>query len=59
MDEETREQIVVVCTQAAMMMEDLSARALEATELGPERLDGLLNEMRSVLLVILDLLQKR
>lgn len=58
MNEETRERTVAICTKAAMMMEDLSARALEAAELSPEQLNRLLNKMKRDLLAILDFLQK-
>ena len=58
MGEETRERTVAICTKAAMMMEDLTAKALEAPELSTERLNGLLNKMKRDLLAILDLLQK-
>ena len=49
MDEEMREKIIVACTQAAMMMEELSAKALEAAAMKPEELEEWVRRLRTEL----------
>ena len=58
MDEETRERIVLACTEAAMMMEELSVKALEAATMKPGELRELVRELRSDLAAILDILER-
>lgn len=56
MNEETREQIVSVCTQAAMMMEEISVKALGAAAMPHRELKQLVRELRRDLAAILDAL---
>lgn len=58
MDEETRERIIVACTEAAMMMEELSVKALGAATMEPDELGELVRELRSDLVVISDILKR-
>lgn len=56
MDEETRDRVILACTEAAMMMEYLSVKALGAVAMEPNELRELVRELRRDLAAILDAL---
>jgi hypothetical protein len=58
MDDETRERIVVACTEVAMMMEELSVKALGAAEMEAGDLHALVSEISSSLMTALIVLQR-
>lgn len=58
MDEEKRERIIVACTKAAMMMEELSVKALGSATMDSDELGELVRELRSDLAAILDILKR-
>lgn len=58
MDEDTRERIIVVCTEAAMMMEDLSVTALGVASIKPDELGELVRELRNDPMAVLDILER-
>lgn len=53
MDEEMYEKIIVASTQAAMMMEELSAKALEAATMKPDELEEWVRGLRTQLAAVL------
>ena len=56
MDKENRDTIIVACTEAAMMMEDLSVKALGAAAMEANELRALVRELLNNLRAISDVL---
>lgn len=57
LDKEASERVITACAKAAMIMANSSVKALVAATILPEKLSQMVRELRSDLVVFLDVLE--